>query len=280
MMLHDQLLYDGEAAADEQTLRTAQLVIQSFADLQRQESVGTPKHWMFADWVLGWDAGVPPGGANATVHHLTRALAEIALWKLAGKRSPKPQEEFVLADGLVRSHRDPAWQASEHAEALYRLYQAELGLESEPWPTDPLRTAGAAETTLYFSYYKHLAMQSDDYLAELGPWKAMIEHGLTTFAETPEPARSDCHAWSAHPVLGFFQVVAGITSTSARWRTAKVAPRPGKLSRFKAEVVHPQGQISVHWQDRSFSIETPVQTEFQFAGKSEVLQPGRHHIQI
>jgi hypothetical protein len=35
------------------------------------------------------------------------------------------------------------------------------------------------------------------YLETLAPWRDMLTMGLTTFAERPEPTRSDCHAWSS-----------------------------------------------------------------------------------
>jgi hypothetical protein len=274
MMLHDQMLYDGEASVEEHQQRLARLAIDSFTDLQRAES---NQHWMFADWVPDWDAGVPPGGANATVQHLTRELANAALCDISGQQ-PSALGSFSSTGGLIRSHLDKDWQPSEHAEALFRLLQVARGQQPSSWPSAELRAANAAKTTLYFSYYKHLAMRPENYLAELGPWRQMIEDGLTTFAETPEPARSDCHAWSAHPVLGFFQIVAGITSISAGWRKARIAPNPGNLGRFNAEVVHPLGSISVRWEDQAFDISTPVPTEFIYGGITESLHPGRHRI--
>jgi len=275
LMLHDQMLYDGEAIPDDATLRISRLALEAFAELQRAELSGKVQHWMFADWVPGWDAGIPPGGANSTIHHLTRQLAEVAMSKMAGEDLQFTSLHFKDA-GLIRSAGDPDWRPTEHAEALSRLLQAAKGQKPDPWPTEELRAASAYETSLYFSYYKHLAVDPSEYLAQLGPWREMIEAGLTTFAETPEPARSDCHAWSAHPVLGFFQIVAGISSSAARWERARVVPHPGDLARFHARVVHPRGEIVVRWEDQKLVLETPVPTEFSWRGKSSLLDPGSH----
>ena len=54
----------------------------------------------------------------------------------------------------------------------------------------------------------------DDYLARLGPWRQMLELGLTTWAETPEPTRSDSHAWTAHPNYDLLTTVAGVNPAS------------------------------------------------------------------
>jgi hypothetical protein len=45
-------------------------------------------------------------------------------------------------------------------------------------------------------------------------WKMPPFMGLTTWAEQPEPTRSDSHAWSAHPNFDFLTIVAGIRPKS------------------------------------------------------------------
>jgi alpha-L-rhamnosidase len=147
-----------------------------------------------------------------------------------------------------------------------------------PWPYAALERANAAKCTYYFSYYKHIAMQPDDYMAQLGPWKEMIEDGLTTFAENPEPTRSDCHAWSAHPILGFFQIVAGVTSTAINWRKARIAPRPGSLRRFDARIAHPDGELRVLYEEDRLIIDTPVPAELVWKGKTKKIKPGRFEV--
>jgi len=156
--------------------------------------------------------------------------------------------------------------------------QQRLGLPLDPWPYDQLEKAGAARCTYYFSYYKHLTMQPDDYISELGPWREMIEENLTTFAENPPPVRSDCHAWSSHPILGLFQVVAGVTSAGEGWKRAQIAPHPGSLRRFDAKIAHPDGLMRVQFEAGKLSIETPVESQLVWQGKSAVLQPGAHSI--
>jgi len=115
-------------------------------------------------------------------------------------------------------------------------------------------------------------------MTELQPWKEMIEDGLTTFAENPEPTRSDCHAWSAHPILGFFQNVAGVTSIQPAWKKARIMPHPGSLRRFNAEIAHPDGLLQVSYEAGRLKIDSPVPVELVWRGKKEQLQPGAHEI--
>lgn len=191
-------------------------------------------------------------------------------------------------DGLIKDHLNDEWSPSEHVEAVFRNIQLMGGLEPDPWPTEALERANAAKCTFYFSYHKHLAMfgaqenksnrSYTTYMDQLAPWKEQIESGLTTFAENPEPTRSDCHAWSAHPILGFFQIVAGVTSVAPAWKKARIMPHPGNLKRFDARIAHPDGELRVAYDDGLLTIDSPVPFELRWRGRSDSLASGRHTI--
>jgi hypothetical protein len=75
--------------------------------------------------------------------------------------------------------------------------------------SDPALT----RSTYYFSYYQLEALREaglgDCYVEQLGPWRRMLDLGLTTVPET-EPTRSDSHAWSAHPNYGLLATLDGV----------------------------------------------------------------------
>ena len=73
----------------------------------------------------------------------------------------------------------------------------------------------------------------------------MLERGLTTFAETPDPTRSDCHAWSASPVYEFLATVCGVEPTSPGFSTVRIEPFLGPLRKAEGMVPHPRGEIHV-----------------------------------
>jgi hypothetical protein len=289
MMRHDQRMYDRIVEvdpADEDPIDSRGLdVANAFNALSGEELDRT--FWNFGDWVTGWEHGVPPGGIRSTMHMLTlyhaHASTEIALERGGPAAKAKGEAlyrymsgQFERVKGLIKHGRDPEWKPSEHAEALWRLLQERLGVAPDPWPYAALEAAGAAPCTYYFSYYKHQAMKPDDYLSQLGPWREMIENGLTTFAENPEPVRSDCHAWSAHPILGFFQIVAGVTSAGHGWRRARIEPRPGSLRRFDARIAHLDGELRVAYENGRLNVATPVEAELVWQGRSAVLEPGTY----
>ena len=69
--------------------------------------------------------------------------------------------------------------------------------------------------------------------------------GLTTVPETPEPTRSDSHAWSAHPNYGLLATVLGVRPAEPGFRSVRIAPHLGPLKRAEGRVPHPLGDIEV-----------------------------------
>jgi hypothetical protein len=103
------------------------------------------------------------------------------------------------------------------------------------------------QPTMYFRFYLTQALKktglADHYLETLGLWNEMLDKGLTTFAENPDPARSDCHAWSASPDYDFLATVAGIRPGTAGFKTVEIEPALGELNFIKGQMPHPAGII-------------------------------------
>ena len=79
----------------------------------------------------------------------------------------------------------------------------------------------------------------------LQPWYDMIDMGLSTFAENPEPTRSDCHAWSSSPNYDFLATILGVEPDAPGFASVRIEPHPGHLNRISGVVPHPQGDIRV-----------------------------------
>ena len=92
------------------------------------------------------------------------------------------------------------------------------------------------------------AGMADEYLKHLDIWKQMLAEGLTTFPETAVEPRSDCHAWSASPMIEFLATVCGVEPAEAGFRKVKIEPRLGPLENASGIVPHPSGDIHVKLQ--------------------------------
>ncbi len=263
--------------------------------------------WLFVDWVKreDWQFGNPRGlglDLNAPVAlHLPLALSAAAevedglgdpdvarRWRRVGKQvfgrivdTFYDEGRGLFADTVDRE----MW--SEHAQALALAC---------PWLDDDLRPglldalgdppADFARASIYFSYYVHEALlvgrRADVVWERFDFWRALEENGFKTTVEAPEPARSDCHAWGAHPLFHCLTGIAGIRPGAPGFATARVAPQFGRLAELSAEVPTPHGTIRAAFSLRNGrlagSIETPVPAELVWDGTSTNLEPGRHEL--
>ena len=153
-----------------------------------------------------------------------------------------------------------------------------------------LSDSSLTQATYYFRFYLFRAMKKagfgDQYLAQLGPWRQMLALGLTTWAEKPEPTRSDCHAWSAHPNFDLLATVAGIESAAPEFRQVEIRPHLGTLHELKATLPHPQGEIRVayalHGKNLTADVVLPEKLGgwFYWGGKRVALHGGSQHLEF
>jgi len=74
-----------------------------------------------------------------------------------------------------------------------------------------------------------------------------VKRGLKTVPETFPLARSDCHAWAAHPLLHFFTTILGIRPASMEFASVEIAPQPGPLRHVSGRLIHPRGWIEAEF---------------------------------
>jgi alpha-L-rhamnosidase len=146
------------------------------------------------------------------------------------------------------------------------------------------------KATYYFRFYLARALDhaglGDQYLQLLGPWKQMVAMGLTTWAESPEPTRSDSHAWSAHPNYDFLTIVAGVRPKDPGFATVAIAPHLGTLKHVSAVVPHPKGMIEAEYTIENSAVAARivlplgVSGELEWKGKTSSLHEGAQTIRL
>lgn len=179
---------------------------------------------------------------------------------------------------------------SQHANILGVLADAIPQSDQQAVVKTVLSDQKLTQCSYYFRYYLFRAMKKaglgDDYLAQLGPWRHMLELGLTTWAETPEPTRSDCHAWSAHPDFDFLATVAGIESAAPGFSKVEIEPHLGSLTRLEAAMPHPLGDIAVRYERHGehlaadISLPDHLSGTFYWNGKQVQLHSGMQHLEL
>jgi len=261
--------------------------------------LGPVEWWDFVDWVnsKGWENGNPPAAHNGNssilslqyVYTLEKAAYVFEAYKmndisleyrnLAGKIKNAVFEKcFDSKRGLIADSPEKN-SFSQHANILAVLTNTFPETADKAKIFDILlKDKDLAQSTLYFKFYLFEALekagQADQFTAALTPWKEMLDAGLSTFAETPDPTRSDCHAWSASPVYYFLSLVSGIKPNSPGFKSIKIEPNLGSLKNIEATMPHELGSIHVKLQKDmenhlSGEITLPIQLDGVFIWNGE-----------
>ena len=268
--------------------------------------LGPMPWWNYLDWAKGWPNGTPPGGGNghsvAFTLQFAYVLGQAADLERAAGRAADGDRYAALAQRLIAAARAKAWDANrglfvdslEHrvfnqqTNSLAILSGAVPQGHERPVMQKILTDATLEPATFYFSFYIDEALQrvgmANLYMDRLGPWQEMIRNGMTTTAETPEPTRSDLHAWAAHPNYRLLATVLGIRPAGPGFSKVLVEPALGSLNHAAGRMPHPAGEISVDFRRNGAglraSITLPRDTagEFVWQGQSLALHGGNNTV--
>lgn len=301
-MVHDFWMYRGDPEFVRAQLQGTRSVLDWYLKRQRTDGLlGRIPWWPFVDWGKDFGFGEPPqetdGESSVITLQFVEALRyaadiEIALgdshnaaiYRAAADRAAKGvygrcwnPRYGLLADTPAQKH------FSQHANILAIWLDVIPASAQRNVLTKLLFAGGDASAvgvgklppmtlaTYYFRFYlaralAHVGM-GDQYLNLLGPWKTMLGLGLTTWAEQPEPTRSDSHAWSAHPNYDFLTIVAGIRSSAPGFKSVTIEPHLGGLKHVKATMPVPQGDIDVEYTRTEKGIEASISLPVGISGK-------------
>jgi hypothetical protein len=123
-------------------------------------------------------------------------------------------------------------------------------------------------------------------LERLDMWRGLVKQGFKTPVESPEPARSDCHAWGAHPVFHLHATIAGIRPAAPGFKRVRIAPQPGALKKIESELPHPRGTIRLSAKFAEGHVEATVELPpettgvFVWAGKETALVAGSQTVRL
>ena len=318
-MVRDFSMYRDDPTFVRSHLGGTRTVLDWFMAHQRPDGlVGRLPWWPFVDWTKDFHDGVPPqdadGGSAPITLQLIEALrdaadletrfGEPARGAMYSARARKAAEAVLrlcwdektglLADTPAKTH------FSQHANALgiwldvipssrhKDVMEKILGTDADVVAG---REPRMSDASYYFRFYLARALEhagmADVYVATLHPWRTMLQLGLTTWAETPEPTRSDSHAWSAHPNYDLLRLVAGIRPGAPGFAEIVIEPHLGGLKKVEATMPHPRGRIAVALvaADRggtSAKIAVPqgVPAKIVWRGRTYPLRPGEQTLQL
>lgn len=297
-MIHDHWMHVGDRTYVEELLPGVESVLGWYErQLNDQGLLGDMKWWHFTDWADEWPwneedriGGVPAmdkeGNSSVLAFQYAYALDYASSLFAAMDETDKSlfyanQKKELLEsinkycwDENKRLFRDTPNQEiySQHANILAILTDAIPADEQKELLMKVLENESLIQATFYFKFYLFRALvktgMADSYVAQIEPWKNMLDMGLTTFSEKPDPTRSDCHAWSASPNYDLLAIMAGIKPESPGFETVKIEPFLGELKELEAMMPHSKGEISVNYKIKNGKLKAniilPKETEGTF----------------
>jgi len=308
-MLYDYHMYRDDDTFIEQFLPGADAVLLWW--IRKIDDFGMPTHmewWNFTDWAEGYPNGIPPGaddGYSATIAlQLVMALQNVItiyedlgnmekanFYRRIEKRIRKSVKKNCFDVSKKLFAETPDKQIfSQHTNILAVLTNTIARGEQKQLMNRILDDKELIQTTIYFKYYLFEALDKvglgNRYVELLKPWKNQIKQGLTTFAETDEEPRSDCHAWSSSPNYHFLKIIAGIAPASKNFKTIRIAPNFNGLNHVDAVMPHPNGEIKVHLIKDGNTINGEIELPkgnsgvFYWNNKAIKLSPGKQNIEV
>ena len=302
-MTHDFAVWRRNEDDWKTVMKGVRSVLDTFRDyINKDGLVEGPIGWNFMDWVKSWNGGIPPDGdygVSCMINWLfvlaLKAGAELEEFsgetelasrnrKLASSLAVRIKEKFFdTGSGLFADDLKHEFY-SEHSQSL-AVISAELSeTESKALVEKMLKAEGLAQASIYFSHYLFEAYRItgniDAMLKRMNFWKELIEIGCKTCIEEPEPSRSDCHAWGAHPVYHYRASILGIRPDSAGFKSVRIRPQLGMLEFAEGSLVHPEGLIKALFRKVHNGLEGEIELPgklcgtLEVNGKTIVLQPG------
>jgi alpha-L-rhamnosidase len=306
-MVHDFWLYRSDASFVRAQIPGTRTVLSWYLERQRADGLlGKLPWWPFVDWGKDFDSGMPPQGDDGGSAIITLQFVEALQYAAQLEESfgtPQMANTYrVAANRAIEGVRtlcgdsqygliadDPSHQHySQHANILAvwldvvpQEKQKEV-LEKILSTTDPgfhatAKLPSMTAATYYFRFYLSRALLhagiGNQYLQTLGPWRGMISLELTTWAESPEPTRSDSHAWSAHPNFDLLTIVAGIRPKSPGFESVVIEPHLGALNHVDADLPTPKGMVSVQYRREANGIKARITLPAGMSG--ELVWKGR-----
>jgi hypothetical protein len=319
-MVHDFWMYRNDPGFVRSQISAVRSTLDFFRARQNKDDLlGVLPWWPFVDWANGFERGVPPQTAEGDSSILSLQFVEALRYAADMEDSlgdpALAREDRQDADRIAKAVYTLCWSDKEHLLAdtpekthfsqhaniygvwldviprgMQRSVMERILSSSDAAFAPDTAPAALSNASFYYRFYLARALLhaglGDRYIDTLEPWRVMLAHGLTTWAETPEPTRSDSHAWSAHPTYDLLSSVAGVMPGSPGFSSVHIEPHLGKLRQVTAAVPTPRGivQVDLHVDANGVTaiVELPsdLAGTFVWNGKEFVLQPGKTQLQL
>ena len=292
-MVYDYALWHGDIDFIRRTMPGVHAVLEAYLRFMNSDGlIKAPQGWNFMDWVGGWQFGMPPDGdlgvsglINMQFIVVLNQVAELEQWLGEMELATRWRR---IAEGLWQRIRSSFWCEerglfsdtiarncfSEHTQSLAILTGYLDDKKKKQIMERLCDSKDLAQVTSYFSHYLFEACtdtgRMDLLFNRLHLWKGMAAQGFKTTPERPEPSRSDCHAWSAHPLYHFFASILGIRPAGFGFKKVTIKPQLGPLLKAEGKMAHALGFIEVNCSVEQGKLKTRIKLPPGLSGNLSV----------
>ncbi len=294
-MIRDFALWRDDAATVRSLLPGMRGVLEAwFRQIGDDGLAVSPAGWNFIEG--GTFPGCREGGVSASLNwFFAHALADAAALEEA---FGEPEYAARCRRALERWHQGMDgrfWNAerglyadddehtfySQHAQCLAVLHE---GLDPDRRERIARAVFGGADdlqkASAYFFHYLFAAAFRAGYpravIERLEDWKRCVAQGFRTTPEYFGTTRSDCHAWSAHPLYHAVTGFMGVRPRDWGFRSVQIAPADDIPRGLTVEVPHRVGTIGVSSSDDgeqlAIRLPTGLKCAFTYGGETTELE--------
>jgi len=306
-MIHDYFMHTNDTALVKRLLPGIRFTLDWFTTrIDETGMLGALPYWNHVDGgVKEFLYGSPPGARTGHSANISLLLAytisksvemfqyfhydcEVAHYQPLAENLKKAVIKYCYDDQRKLIAETPDKKVfSQHTNAFAILCDAIPVKDQYQTAMLLLTDTSIAQATLYFKFYLFQALKKagagNKILSALGEWKKFIDYGFTTFPEHGIQSRSDCHAWSAHPLYDLLAFTCGIEPAAPCFKKVRIEPVLGNLQHVKGRVVCPSGNIDVEYsitdkKNLDVEIVLPVGLTGDFVWKNKMitLQSGKN----
>ncbi len=256
-----------------------------------------PGDWTWGDWGEEQDMEVM---TNCWYYLALKAEREFA--RILGKTGDVAQITARM-EGMERAfdtrfwtgtaYRDPAYTGAtdDRSQALAVLsglasadkYPALSRVLGEEYHASPYMEKYVLESLFQMGFPAQALERIRRRYGEMMSSQYTTLYEVWSFRSTPDDANTYNHGWTGGPLTLLSQRVCGIQPTSPGFKTFRIAPQPGSLTRAEATVSSVCGEIRAAFvrQGRNLTVTAtvPVGTRCEVVfpgGKTVALEPGAH----
>ena len=229
LMLEDYVKATGNAQKMAEYIPVAERIIETFLAHRTENGLIAARGyaedcWEFWDWTREWNRGGTPTAilecGVSTLENLVFVYTVQSLCRILPLYHRGGLAEYYLdeADKLQRTVKETCWDAekglfreapgfneySQHSQIFAVLTGLVKGEEAAALMEKVLSDKSLVQCSFVQRFYLFRALEMTgmyDRTEELWTdWQHMVDLHCTTFPETPEYPRSECHAWSSLPL--------------------------------------------------------------------------------